>query len=1446
MKKTFTRFLAALALLVFFIPSMIAVGQTRAEVVAYTLDGTIAGSGSNYATENSITQDNISWKVTGNTTTNPWRIGGKSISNVDRPVYSTNPIADNITKIEVTHGTASNITVNSWTVIVASDASFTNVVSTLTPTFTASATTTINRPSGADWTNCYYKFIYNVTVTQSSNRFVQFVKAEFYKQEGSGPVIATPTFSLAAGTYIGTQSVTISCETENSTIYYTTDDSTPDNTSTAYTGAITVSGTTTIKAIAYVGTDASSVASATYNIINLEHTGTATDPYSVADARAAIDANVGISGVYATGIVSAIPTAWSTQYNNITFNFVDEEGDSNFLQAYRCVNGDNVNASEVAVGDSVVVYGNLTKYNSTYEFGQGCQLVSLTHPAVAVEAPTFSPVAGTYAEEQTVTLNCATETASIFYTIDGTDPATSNSSTQYVNPITVSSTMTIKAVAVMGQYTSTVASATYHICSAENPYTVTEALSFSEYPANGIYVSGIVSTAPTSLSSGTLTYYISVDGEATNQLEVYKGKDLNNEAFTAVDDIQVGDIVTIYGNVQVYNSTIEFASGNYLVSFERPVVIDPSITIAAAELTVNADAHNSTIAVTYQDIATDAVAPTINFYESDGLTTTTYSWFTTAFDSNYDITYSVPANEGAARTAYFKISATDDDGNPYTSELFAFTQSEYQVDYAELPFEWEGGERSAFEALNGTYTYSVGDYGENQGLYRMKLDGDDDYIQVKTDSQPGKVTIGVKMIGGATASTITVQGSADGETFNNVEALTISGTQNSIHTLETTNAFASADRYVRLLFTKGSNVGVGPITIAKPSLEPSITVANATVDLTAEEADGELALTYANITISSFEDFNIQYYNENEEEISEPDWIFATVAEEQDGSYVVSYMVEENDGDARSAFFKVYAAGNAKDNVYSNMITINQAAPVVPPTPGNWVVCSLADLTENDIFVIVGDNGDTYAMSNDKGTQSAPSAVAVTVVDGTLSDEPDDNLKWNISITDEGYIFYPNGTTETWLYCNNTNNGVRVGNITTNVFTMSDNGYLQNTSNNRYVGIYSSQDWRCYTNTTGNIAGQTFAFYKNAEPTPTETYTLDIAGYTNDNATNGWYLIASPVMDDITPAAGNGFITSAYDLYRFNPTANKEWENWKTEGDHYQFPIEHGRGYLYASKTTTTLQFTGTPHTDSEVTLAYTGWNLIGNPSNIEVTISESFYVMNDDHNDLVAAASGRTVHGLEGIFVYGNAEDVIGFEEQPAKRANSQVTLNIVGSNGNVIDRAIVNFDSNNTMTKLMLDESNTKIYIPMSDANYAVVSSNGKGNMPVNFKAARTGKYTLRVETEGVDMNYMHIIDRLTGEDINVLLDNEYTFIAAQNDVEGRFILSFNENGYNAEADETFAFQNGSDVIVNGNGELQVFDVTGRMVMNTMINGVQSVNIPQGVYIFRLNEKIQKIVVR
>ena len=80
--------------------------------------------------------------------------------------------------------------------------------------------------------------------------------------------VTTPTFSLAGGTYTGTRSVTIKDATAGHTIYYTKDGSTPSAThGTKYTGAITISASHTLKAIAVKpGYTPSAVASASYTI----------------------------------------------------------------------------------------------------------------------------------------------------------------------------------------------------------------------------------------------------------------------------------------------------------------------------------------------------------------------------------------------------------------------------------------------------------------------------------------------------------------------------------------------------------------------------------------------------------------------------------------------------------------------------------------------------------------------------------------------------------------------------------------------------------------------------------------------------------------------------------------------------------------------------------------------------------------------------------------------------------------------------------------------------------------------------------------------------------------------------------------------------------------------------------------------------------------------------
>ena len=267
-----------------------------------------------------------------------------------------------------------------------------------------------------------------LTMTNGSNGRAMYIKSITVTYETSTlPACAKPTFSPEAGTYTSSQNVTISTTTAGATIYYTTNGNDPTTSSSVYSSAISVSETTTIKAIAVKsGYDNSEVATATYTIFNIEHAGTEADPYTVADAHAAIDGNTGLEQVYATGIVSTIVSEYSSEYQNVSFDFVDETGDEVSLRAYRCGGND---AANVAVGDVVVVKGNLTKYGNVYEFAQGCELVSLTHPivpSITVDPTSISVTKAGGNGTIAVTYDNITEVVAevAFYAADGTTSTT--------------------------------------------------------------------------------------------------------------------------------------------------------------------------------------------------------------------------------------------------------------------------------------------------------------------------------------------------------------------------------------------------------------------------------------------------------------------------------------------------------------------------------------------------------------------------------------------------------------------------------------------------------------------------------------------------------------------------------------------------------------------------------------------------------------------------------------------------------------------------------------------------------------------------------------------------------------------------------------------------------------------------------------------------------------
>lgn len=153
-------------------------GEVEIEgTLLYTLDTTDAankGKNSSYADSGDITINGITWNVTGNATTQPWRIGGKNLDAVDREVYTTTPYDKALTNVVVTLGTKT-ITLNSCKLLYSTNADFTGATEVPFDYTEGAIVLTNSYPA-----NCYYKLVFNCTETSGSNKYVQLSKIEFY------------------------------------------------------------------------------------------------------------------------------------------------------------------------------------------------------------------------------------------------------------------------------------------------------------------------------------------------------------------------------------------------------------------------------------------------------------------------------------------------------------------------------------------------------------------------------------------------------------------------------------------------------------------------------------------------------------------------------------------------------------------------------------------------------------------------------------------------------------------------------------------------------------------------------------------------------------------------------------------------------------------------------------------------------------------------------------------------------------------------------------------------------------------------------------------------------------------------------------------------------------------------------------------------------------------
>lgn len=387
------------------------------------------------------------------------------------------------------------------------------------------------------------------------------------------------------------------------------------------------------------------------------------------------------------------------------------------------------------------------------------------------------------------------------------------------------------------------------------------------------------------------------------------------------------------------------------------------------------------------------------------------------------------------------------------------------------------------------------------------------------------------------------------------------------------------------------------------------------------------------------------------------------------------------------------------------------------------------------------------------------------------------------------------------------------------------------------------------------------------------TVEKDITQYSTRDV-DGWYLISSSV--DEMDIAGSDFLTEIFDLYRYNEEGAL-WQNYRQNYSDFT-TFENGRGYLFANSNTFSPAFKGelnATDVSTYVTCLNTGtlsgWNVIGNPfphdiykgdggAIDDVNLATGYYILTFEggwmpktYDDAISPETGILVKTTATKYVNITKTAVPAVNESGAKGDAQRLQFTVMGDNGE--DCAYVYFCPGIGLDKMSnFSQSIPTIAFRNNGADYAIAHVDMETEACIMvFNTTVPGEFTLKVDNSKADFDYLHLIDKISGDDIDLLMESEYRFNATGNEYEDRFIIVYrnttgvDENYENA----TFAYVSNGDITVNGNGTLQVFDVTGKCVMNAEVNGVTTLNaMSQGVYVFRLVEensvKTQKIAIR
>ena len=280
------------------------------------------------------------------------------------------------------------------------------------------------------------------------------------------------------------------------------------------------------------------------------------------------------------------------------------------------------------------------------------------------------------------------------------------------------------------------------------------------------------------------------------------------------------------------------------------------------------------------------------------------------------------------------------------------------------------------------------------------------------------------------------------------------------------------------------------------------------------------------------------------------------------------------------------------------------------------------------------------------------------------------------------------------------------------------------------------------------------------------------------NGENGWYTLSFP-MTSVAPSLS--MCDAEYDLYSYDEDGMKEWVNYKADA----FDLTSGMGCLYAHYPHTTLRISGVLNDGDycqTIPLSYAnahesikGFNLMGNPTAHDITfnttdgVSGGYYWV--ENGSAWIYEPSNIVPAGRGFLVKANAEgqSVCLNTDSNAKKNDGSICLSI-GK-----DKVYVLMGKGDGMPLLGLNKKQVPFYFTQAGTAFVMLSNDKCNYMDLVYEARFNGQQTIHLDMQGLTVDFLHLFDRLTGKDIDLLCTPSYTFETQVGDNPSRFQLRF-----------------------------------------------------------------------